>query len=211
MSTDLPRIWDAPETDIRLKKRIARTLIEEILVDVDAAAPILALVIHWKGGVHTELRVRRRRRGEHGNATAADVVEAIRALALVCTDEYIARVLNRNGRTTGVRNPWSTGRVASLRKRHGIPAYSEQRQREEGWLNLTEAAAHLGVAQATVRRAIERGDLAALHPLADGPWIVRRDELDRPEVRAHFAHPRSRDARTRDGCVISTTPRLPGL
>lgn len=210
-SADLQRIWNAPETDMRLKKRIARTLIEEILVDVVAEAPILALLIHWKGGVHTELRVRRRRRGEHGNATAPDVVEALRALALVCTDEYIALVLNRNGRKTGVRNPWSTGRVASLRKSHGIPAYSEPRQREEGWLNLTEAAAYLGVAQATVRRAIERGYLAGLHPLADGPWIVRRDELDRPEVRAHFAHPRPRDARTRDGCVTSTNPRLPGL
>ena len=77
--------------------------IEEILVDMDAEAGILELLIHWKGGVHTELRVRRRRRGEHGNATSTDIVDAIRALALVCTDEYIAQVLNRSGRKTGLR------------------------------------------------------------------------------------------------------------
>jgi hypothetical protein len=127
----LQRIWSAPDTDVRLKKRIARTLIEEILVDLDAAVGILELLIHWKGGVHTELRVRRRRRGEHGSTTSADIVDAIRGLALVCPDAFIALVLNRNGRTTGLRNPWSAGRVTSLRKSHRIPAYSAQRQRDE--------------------------------------------------------------------------------
>ena len=32
-------------------------------VDVDAAAGKVHLVIHWKGGVHTELKIRQRRRG----------------------------------------------------------------------------------------------------------------------------------------------------
>ena len=211
LSEDLHRIWNAPETDVRLKKRIARTLVEEILVEMDAAVGVLELLIHWKGGVHTELRVRRRRRGEHGNATAEDIVDAIRTLALVCTDEYIALFLNRNGRKTGMRNPWSAGRVVSLRKSHGIPAYSEQRQNEGGWMNLTQAAAYLGVAQATVRKAIEAGCCAALHPLADGPWIVRRDDLDRPEVRGHLARLRRVGTPTGDGSITGQNPRLPGL
>jgi hypothetical protein len=211
VSGELQRIWSAPDTDVRLKKRIARTLIEEVLVDVDAAAGILELLIHWKGGVHTEVRVRRRRRGEHGSTTAADIVEAIRGLALVCPDAFIALVLNRNGRATGLRNPWSAGRVTSLRKSHRIPAYSAQRQRAEGWMNLTQAAAYLGAALATVRRAIEGGHLTALHPLADGPWIVRRDELDRPEVQAHFARLRRAGTRREEESVTDQTPTLPGL
>jgi hypothetical protein len=159
----------------------------------------------------TALRLHRRRRGEHGNTTSDDVVDAIRALAHVCPDEYIALVLNRNGRRTGMRNPWSAGRVASLRKSHGIPAHSEQRQRDEGWMNLTQAAASLGVALATVRRAIEGGSLAALHPLADGPWIVCRDELARPEVRGHFARLRRAGTSRGDGSLTSHIPTLPGL
>jgi len=74
ISKDLPRLWHAVDTDIRLKKRIAQTLIEEILVDVNADTAMVELVIHWKGGVHTELRVRRRKRGEHGCGTAKDGV-----------------------------------------------------------------------------------------------------------------------------------------
>jgi hypothetical protein len=116
----------------------------------------------------------------------------------------------KRGRTTGLRNPWSSGRVASLRKSHGIPAYSAQRQQDEGWMTLTQAAAHVGVAQATLRKAIERGCVAALHPLGDGPWIVRRDELDRPDVRAHFASLR-RVARIQDASVANQYPTLPGI
>jgi hypothetical protein len=44
-------------TSARLKKRIVRTLIEEVLVDVDVSLGELLLTIHWKGGVHTELRL----------------------------------------------------------------------------------------------------------------------------------------------------------
>jgi hypothetical protein len=35
---------------VRLKKRIVRTLIEEVLVDVDGSAAELILTLHWKGG-----------------------------------------------------------------------------------------------------------------------------------------------------------------
>jgi hypothetical protein len=46
---------------MRLKKRIVRTLIEEIIVDVDSTAGEVIVIIHWKGEVHTELRLPRRR------------------------------------------------------------------------------------------------------------------------------------------------------
>jgi hypothetical protein len=76
---------------------------------------------------------------------------------------------------------------------------------------LTKAAVYLGVRQAAVRRAIEQGCITGLHPLADGPWIVRRDELDRAEVQAHLIPARRRDARMGDSSITPTNPRLPGL
>ena len=36
-----------------LKKKIARTLINEIVVDLDEAAQTLQMIIHWHGGCHT--------------------------------------------------------------------------------------------------------------------------------------------------------------
>ena len=49
----LEAIWVDPATNARLKKRIVRTLIEEVLVDVDGSAGELILTLRWKGGVHT--------------------------------------------------------------------------------------------------------------------------------------------------------------
>ncbi len=65
LAADLEAVWNAPAADVRLKKRIVRTLIREIVVDVDANADEVILVIHWKGGMHTELRLPRRRRGQN--------------------------------------------------------------------------------------------------------------------------------------------------
>jgi len=179
LERQLHEAWDHPETDVRLKKRILRTLIEEIVVDIDEAANEVELVIHWKGGVHSELRVRRRRRGQNSTHTSPDTVDAVRTLARVCTDEVIAGFLNRNGLLTGRGNRWTKERVTSLRSKRKIPRHTAENQRKGGWLKLGQAAAYLRVDAKTLRRAVDRGAIAALHPLPDGPWVFEVSELDR--------------------------------
>ncbi len=39
LADDLPRVWHDPQSDARLKKRIVRTLIDELLVDVSPMRP----------------------------------------------------------------------------------------------------------------------------------------------------------------------------
>lgn len=100
LAGNLRAVWTAPSTDARLKKRIVRTLIHEVVADLDDVASEIVLVIHWVSGVHTELRLPKRRRGQR-NATPDDIVEAVRQLVLIANDDVIAGVLNRNGLTTG--------------------------------------------------------------------------------------------------------------
>jgi hypothetical protein len=38
---------------MRTRQRLVRALITEIVVDIDAAAGEIVLVIHWKGGQHS--------------------------------------------------------------------------------------------------------------------------------------------------------------
>jgi hypothetical protein len=68
---------------VRLRKRIVRTVINEIVVDLDDAASEIMVTIHWAGGVHTELRVPHRKRGQATRQTSKDVVDAVRSLARV--------------------------------------------------------------------------------------------------------------------------------
>ncbi len=123
LASQLESIWIDPATSARLKKRIVRTLIEEVLVDVDSSAGELILTLHWKGGVHTELRLPRRRRGQCSTQTSRELIEAITVLACISSDNTIASVLNRNGHLTGRGNRWTRERVTALRSHHRIPCY----------------------------------------------------------------------------------------
>jgi DNA invertase Pin-like site-specific DNA recombinase len=107
LSQQLETIWTDPATSVRLKKRIVRTLIEEVLVDVDSVASELVLTLHWKGGAHTELRLPRRRRGQCRTQTSRELIEAVEVLARICSDDLIAGILNRNGHLTGRGNRWT--------------------------------------------------------------------------------------------------------
>jgi DNA invertase Pin-like site-specific DNA recombinase len=176
LAENFTEVWNHPAADVASKKRIIRLLINEIVVDSDAANGEITLVIHWKGGIHTELRVRRRRRGENLH-TSTEVVAAVVELAHVADDAQIAGILNRHGLQTGQGNRWSEERVTNLRLKRGIPAFSTERQRAEGFLNLTEAAAFLRVSARTLRLAAEKKEISARHPLPHGPWIFSKNDL----------------------------------
>jgi DNA invertase Pin-like site-specific DNA recombinase len=175
LANDLTAVWSAPTTDARLKKRIVRTVISEVIADIDADAAEIVLLIHWMGGVHTELRLPRRRRGQR-NATSHDVIDAVRQLVLIANDDLIAGILNRNKLTTGNGNRWTRERVTALRTYNKIPVYRPT-EGIEPWLNLSKAAALLDISPKTLRLAAEAGQIDSIHPLPQGPWIFSRAEL----------------------------------
>jgi DNA invertase Pin-like site-specific DNA recombinase len=177
LAEQLEQVWNDPGSDAVLKKRIVRTLIQEVVADVESSAGEITLTIHWKGGLHTEVRVPRRRRGYNNGHTDKTLVEAVSLLAHICNDELIAGVLNRNGHKTGRGNRWTKERVTALRSHHHIPCYSPEKQETNGWMNLTEAAAFLRVSPRTLRLAIDAGELHGEHPLSEGPWLLNRQEL----------------------------------
>ena len=183
LATDLETIWAAPTTDARLKKRIVRTLIQEVVADIDPQAAEIILVVHWIGGVHSEIRLPRRRRGQR-NGTSADIIAAVRTLALIANDDLIAGILNRNGLVTGNGNRWTRERVTSLRSHHRIPVFKADDDGIEPWLNLSKAALLLEIAPKTLRLAAEAGEIAAVHPLPDGPWVFSRTALSSSAARA---------------------------
>src|SRR4029453_836439 len=156
--------WSRPPPGGRLKKRIVRTIIHEVVADIDDAAAEIVLVVHWIGGGHSEMRLPKPRRGQRKSNTA-DVITAVRQLVLIANDDLIAGILNRNGLKSGNGNRWTRERVTSMRSSYRIPVYCPAETGVEPWLNLRHAAALVGVAPRTLRLAAERGEIDALHPL----------------------------------------------
>src|SRR6516225_320624 len=70
--------WNHPAASPELKKRILRTVLREIVITNTEDRRVHVLVLHWQGGVHTELRVERNRPGHHRRVTDVVVIGVVR-------------------------------------------------------------------------------------------------------------------------------------
>ena len=101
LAQDLPALWHDSATDMRLKQRIVRILIHDIMVDIDDASREIVLVLHWQGGRHTEVRVTRPWSGRTKRCTDAEATTLVRRMAGRWHDDTIAMQLNLLGWRTG--------------------------------------------------------------------------------------------------------------
>ena len=118
LGRDLAQAWDSPGATAETRKKIIRTVISEIVVNI--VGDSLELVIHWQGGDHTRLGVKKNKFGHTRWVTDADIVDLVRALARHMPDHAIAMVLNRSGKTTSHGHSWTRGSVCSLRHQNDI-------------------------------------------------------------------------------------------
>ena len=180
LSEELHRVWFHPQVSMVLKKQVVRTLIEEIVVDLDEERDELTLWIHWAGGHHTELHEpRHRRKVRRKNADVKQIVEALRK---VLGDASIASVLNREKIRTSSIATWTAQRVSDFRRRHGIAAFSDKKKQQQGWLTGAEAANSLGISAMSVTRLVQAGVLPAEQALPGLPTVISRDDLNLPDV-----------------------------
>jgi DNA invertase Pin-like site-specific DNA recombinase len=183
LGSDLQTLWNDPAAPVELKKRILRTVISEIIVDVNDGSGQIEMRIHWAGGVHTMLRVRKNRPGCNGNATDKDAVELVRELAKAWPDSHIAGVLNRCGYHTGPGNVWNETRVKNLRLYNNIPVFAKGCERT--WLTMTESANELNVNIGVIRTMVKHRLLAARQAAKGAPWMIQREDLQRAEVQRY--------------------------
>jgi DNA invertase Pin-like site-specific DNA recombinase len=181
LAENLAAAWDAPGVTMRSRQQLLRALVEEIIVNVDEATREVILTIRWRGGQHSQLRVRKPKSGEHGCRTSDEALEVIRSMATRWSDEHIAASLNRMGMRTGQDKTWTAHRVSSLRRVRGIHAYRSA-EKDGEWLTASEAAKLLGVSDYAIRRAIKRGDLPADQVMPDAPYQIRSCYLRDPVI-----------------------------
>jgi DNA invertase Pin-like site-specific DNA recombinase len=179
LSADLDRVWYDERTDGVLKKQIVRTLIEEIVVDLDDERDELTFWVHWSGGHHTDHRLPRRRRS---GGVARDLRLIVSTLRKILPDTMLATALNRAGLTTPSGQTWTARRVASFRHQHTIACYSASEHQREGWLTQAEAATRVQISPMSVSRLVSAGILPAEQPSPGLPTVIRASDLSLPIV-----------------------------
>lgn len=208
LAQDLPSVWNADGTDMRLKQRITRILIQEIIADVDDPAGEIVLMIHWAGGRHSELRVKKNLTGQHSRCTSLEAVEIIRRMAGRFPDDQIAATLNRLGLKTGSGNNWIQARVRTARSYHQLPSYDPQLRQNA--LTLEEASEKLGVSHKIVRRLIDSKLIPATQVVPWAPWEIPAEAIKSEQVLREVAAVK-RGSRSQENADEAELPMFAGI
>lgn len=190
LGADLEQAWHHPAATPETRKRILRTVLKAMVARIEGED--ILLLLHWQGGDHTRLSVRKNKSGRHRWTTDASTEHMIREPARQLPDAASAAVLNRAGKRPGRHHTWTEARLRAFRTSHGIAVYRQGERAERGALTLDEAAARLGVSKMTVLRLIRAGKINARQLCKGAPWVIpaqaisdiaaggRRPPLSRP-------------------------------
>lgn len=176
---------------MHLKQRIVRILLEEIIADVDDAASEIVLLIHWTGGRHSELRMKKNLTGRHSRCTDLETIEVLRRMSGRFPDDQIAATLNRLGLKTGTGNTWNEGRVRSVRSYHELPAYTATLVPRQT-VTLEEASERLDISHKVIRRLIESNKIPAKQVVPWAPWEIPIEAIESVDVVQEVARAKRR-------------------
>ena len=171
------KLWYSENTPITFKKRIARTLLEEIIADVQEDQ--VKLIIHWQGGTHTAHDVKKNKAGHHRYVTSMEDKQLIEQLARYLSDADLAGLLTRLGKKTGHGLSWTVSRVCAFRSTHHIQAYEKNEHHQRGELLIAEVCEKLKLPSHTVIRLIKRNLLPATQVCKGAPWVIKEELLQK--------------------------------
>jgi DNA invertase Pin-like site-specific DNA recombinase len=183
LATDFPRLWRDPRTQMRDKKRMLRSLIEDVTL---TKGDTLHVDIRFVGGATRSLDLPLPKSCIQLRTTDALVVKEIDHLIDTYTDKEIAELLNERGVRTVVATPWTAARIGRLRHTYHL---TDRRARllAQGLLTPEAVAARYDVVVSTVHLWRRRGLLRA-HPVNDrGDFLY---EIPPEDLPAKFAHKR---------------------
>jgi DNA invertase Pin-like site-specific DNA recombinase len=146
LGTDLELAWSHPAATAATRKRILRTALYEIVVRVDGDH--IEMILHWQGGDHTALKLRRNGVGKHRWTIPEDTLSLIRELARLMPDRDRSRGFSiapasRPGAATagprrGSARSAATTALLSIAPTNGPSgARSRLKQRRKSWMSAS--------------------------------------------------------------------------
>jgi DNA invertase Pin-like site-specific DNA recombinase len=176
LAQNLPRLWAAPTTSAKDRKRLVRALIADVTLKSDPTGPRLGIGIRWRSGATEEVMALRSKSAADSRRTLSTVVELVRCLTPERTDAEIAETLNAEGHTTGLGRPFDVEAVRWVRFAHRIPS---RPLLAPGELTVAQVAMHLGISASAVYYWIDHGQLEARRGPAGRLCVPFSSEVDR--------------------------------
>jgi DNA invertase Pin-like site-specific DNA recombinase len=189
LARDLPRVWRAPTTEAKDRKRMLRLLIADITVENVVQKRQVVLHIRWQGGACSNVTVQRRTPIADLLRYPLATVERVRALSWELPDAQVAQALNDEGLLSSKGQAFTLSIVRWIRYRYAVPAARLQRADE---ITVKQLADELGVSIHFVHYWIKQGVIDARQIDGHGPWWItlsasqRHDLYDRVRNSGHL-------------------------
>jgi DNA invertase Pin-like site-specific DNA recombinase len=143
LGSDLRLVWTAPTTTDRDRKELLRTLLEEVIFNVERKENRADLTLRWCGGMITKLDVRLKSYQVQGPTTDEDTMSLLCRLAAHYPDHIIAGILNRQKREAAYGGQFTAGHIGSLRRYHKIPRFEPPSESPSGEVLPVQKAAKI--------------------------------------------------------------------
>ena len=189
LARDLPRVWRAPTTQPKDRKRMLRLLIRDITVEKLACTRQVVLHVRWQGGACSDTTLALPIPIADRLRYPPPIVERVRELSHQLSDPQIVQTLNQQGLLSSRGLPFTLAMIKWIRYRYGIPSVCLMRP---GEITVQQLAERLAVSIHVVHYWIKHGVIEARQLDGRGPWwITITDEQeqqlrDRVRTSAHL-------------------------
>jgi DNA invertase Pin-like site-specific DNA recombinase len=184
LARNLPRLWHAPTTQAKDRKRMLRLLIKDITVEKPNQKQ-LAVHFRWQGGASSDLCVQVPPNRADRVRYPAAVVDRVRDLAQSLPNAEIAERLNREGRVSALGKPFTSSMIQWIRYRYQIPKVTLARPDE---LTVDQVARRFEVSPNVVYYWIGRSVIRARRLNTGTPYWITLDEADEQKLRDWVRH-----------------------
>jgi len=182
---DLPRLWHAPTTQAKDRKRILRLLVKDITIEKLSDPKQIVLHVRWQGGACEDLQVSLPLGISDRLRYPRQTVDRIRDLARTLSADQIARQLNEEGFQTPTGKLFTASKIRWIRYRYAIPGAQLQ---PPGEITVKDAAERFGVSPGVVYYWIERGIIKARRINPGLPYWIMIDDDKEKELREWIAN-----------------------
>jgi hypothetical protein len=180
LARNLPRLWRAPTTQAKDRKRMLRLLIRDITVEKLPAQRQVVMHVRWQGGACTDTTVSLPAPIAERIRYPAAIVEQVRELSHRLSDPQIVVHLNQQGLCSPHGKPFTLSMIKWIRHRYDVPSISLKRPEE---LTVRQVADRFAVSAYVVYYWIDRGVIDARQLDGRGPWWITLNAAKEQELR----------------------------
>jgi len=171
LAQNFPRLWSAPTTTARDRKRILRLLVRDITVTRGPEPKIVRLHVRWQGGATEVLLLRLPPNRAEAIRYPEAFVARIRELSIDHPDGEIVALLRAEGHRSATGKPFTVGAIRWIRYKHRISAPEPP----AGSLSVRQVGERYGISLWVVHYWIAHGIISPTRSRPKGPYAITID------------------------------------